>query len=149
MMDGDEARPPSGTDTGADAEIESFLRSFEDCSFPRSAWTHEKHLIMALWYLRQCPRDEATRRIRDGIRRYNESHGNLTGYHETITLAWIGVIAGFLARRDRSLPISALARSLLESCGHKDHLLRFYSKDVLLSEEARRRWVPPDREPLE
>ena len=55
---------------------------------------------------------------------------------ETITLAWIEVISRFLARRDGSPPVSALARSLLDACGHKDYLLKFYSKDVLLSEVA-------------
>ena len=56
---------------------------------------------MALWYLRRHNRDEATRLIRDGIQRYNERQGNLTGYHETITLAWVAVIERFLAVRDR------------------------------------------------
>lgn len=148
-MRGDEAGPATETDIGTDAGIERFVRSFEDCSFPRSAWTHERHLVMALWYLHKYPRDEATTRIREGIRRYNQSHGNLTGYHETITLAWVVVIADFLlARGDGSLGVSTLARLLIESCAAKDYLLRFYSKDVLLSEEARRRWLPPDRQVL-
>ena len=34
-----------------DPEIESFIRAFEDCSLPKSEWTHARHLIMALWYL--------------------------------------------------------------------------------------------------
>jgi hypothetical protein len=148
-MHGEEARLPTALDYGSDVEIDRFVRAFEDGSFPRSAWTHEKHLIMALYYLRKHPRDEATRRIREGIRRYNESHGNFTGYHETITLAWIAVISLFLAGRDRSLPVPDLAQSLLDSCGHKDYLLEFYSKDVLLSDEARHRWVRPDRRPIE
>ena len=33
-----------------DAEIESFIRSFEDGTLPRSEWTHGTHLVMALWY---------------------------------------------------------------------------------------------------
>ena len=147
-MHGDEAGPSAGPDAGSDADIERFVRSFEDCTFPRSAWTHERHIVMALWYLHRYPRDEATTRIRDGIRRYNESHGNLRGYHETITLAWVEVISRFLTRGDGSPPVSALARSLLDACGHKNYLLKFYSKDMLLSEEARRQWVPPDREPI-
>jgi hypothetical protein len=130
-----------------DTEIESFIRSFEDGSLPGSEWTHGKHLVMALYYLQRHPRGEATGRIKEGIRRYNESRGNRTGYHETITLAWIAVIGRFLADRDRdrSLPVSLLAEALLKECGTKDYLLRFYSRDVLLSDEARRRWVPPDQ----
>jgi hypothetical protein len=147
-MHGVEAHPATAADRDGDARIEDFIRAFEDCSLPRSAWTHRQHLIMALYYLRRYPRDQATLRIRDGIRRYNESHGNTTGYHETITLAWVEVISRFLAGSDRSRPVSSLARSLLDSCGHKDYLLKFYSKDALLSEEARRRLVPPDLGPI-
>ncbi len=84
-----------------DPYIESFMRAFEDGSLSRSEWTHSRHLVMALWYLRRHNRDEATRLIRDGIQRHNERQGNLTGYHETITLAWVAVIERFLGVRDR------------------------------------------------
>jgi hypothetical protein len=83
--------------------------------------------------------------IRDGIRRHNECQENFTGYHETITLAWVAVIERFLGVRDPNVPVSVLAGELLGQCGHKDYLLRFYSRERLFSEEARARWVPPDR----
>ena len=128
-----------------DPEIESLIRRFEDGSLPKSEWTHARHLVMALWYIRRHGRDEATPRIRDGIRRYNERQGNLTGYHETVTLAWVAVIERFLSGRDRNAPLSVLAGELLDEYGDKDYLLRFYSKERLLSDEARVRWVAPDR----
>jgi hypothetical protein len=128
-----------------DAEIESFVRSFEDGSLPRSEWTHARHLVMALWYIHRHGRDRATGLIRDGIRRFNERHGNPTGYHETITLAWVAVIDRFLGGRDRGVPLPVLAGGLLGECGDRDYLPRFYSKDRLFSNEARGRWVPPDR----
>src|SRR3974377_557425 len=106
-----------------DGEIEVMVQCFEDGSLPRSEWTHTRHLVMALWYLRCYGREVATRLIRGGIQRYNERQGNHTGYHETITLAWIAVIDGFLGERDRSLPVSSLAEELLEECGDKDYLL--------------------------
>jgi hypothetical protein len=127
-----------------DTEIEDFVRAFEDGSLPGSEWTHARHLVMALWYLRRHGRDEATARIRDGIRWYNERQGNHTGYHETVTLAWVAVIDRFLSGRHRHSPVSSLARELLDECGDRDYLLRFYSRGRLFSEEARGRWVPPD-----
>lgn len=127
-----------------DAEIEAFIQAFEDCSLARSEWTHGRHLLVALWYLRRHTRDEATRRIRDGIRRYNESLGNHSGYHETVTLAWVAVVDGYLSGRDRTLPVSVLMGDLLARCGAKDYLLRFYSRERLVSDEARSRWLAPD-----
>jgi hypothetical protein len=132
-----------------DAEIEILVRAFEGCTLPKAEWTHREHLTVALWYLRYNPREEATSRMREGIRCFNLSHGNATGYHETITLAWIAVIAGFLAEHDQGEPLSTLVSELLERCGDKGYLLRFYSEDVLMSDEARRDWEPPDLEPIE
>ena len=60
-----------------DPEIESFIRAFEDCSLPKSEWTHTRHLVMALWYLRRHRREEATRLIREGIQRYNQAKETL------------------------------------------------------------------------
>lgn len=127
-----------------DSYIESFLRAFEAGSLSRSDWTHSRHLVMALWYLRRYNRDEATRLIRDGIRRLNDRLGNFTGYHETITLAWIAVVERFLALKALDSPVSDLAGELLRQCGDKNYLLRFYSRERLFSDEARSRWVPPD-----
>lgn len=132
-----------------DAEIEALVRSFEARILPRPEWTHHAHLTVALWYLRRHPRPEATRWIWEGIRSYNALHGNAAGYHETITLAWVAVIARFLAVHDRGQPLSSLMNRLLETCGDKDHLLVYYSEGVLKSEEARRGWVPPDVRPFE
>ncbi len=128
-----------------DAEIERLVRAFEDGSLPRSEWTHSRHLIVALWYIIRHGRDRATVRIRDGIQRYNERLGNPTGYHETITRAWVDVIGCFLGARNQDVPVSELAGELLSECGDKDYLLRYYSRERLFSNEARARWIPPDR----
>jgi hypothetical protein len=127
-----------------DAYIESFVQAFEYGSLSKSEWTHSRHLVMALSYLRRHKRDEATTLIRDGIRRHNESLENVTGYHETITLAWVAVIERFLATRDLDLPMSVLTGELLGQCCDTDYRLRFYSRERLFSDEARACWVPPD-----
>ena len=127
-----------------DPYIESFMRAFEVGSLSRREWTHSRHLIVALWYLRHHNREEATKLIRDGIQRFNECQGNITGYHETITLAWVAVIERFLGVTDLRVPVSVLAGELLGQCGDKDYLLRYYSRERLFSDEARHRWVPPD-----
>ena len=59
------------------------------------------------------------------------------------------MIARFLAEHDHGQPSSTLVVQLLEKCGVKGYLLRFYSQDVLMSDEARQDWVPPDLRQLE
>jgi hypothetical protein len=137
------------TDIMTDSEIEALVRAFQDGSLPRAGWTHRAHLTVALWYLRKHPREEAARLVSDGIRRYNGRHGNHDGYHETVTRAWLAVIARFLGEHDRGQSLADLARALLEECGEKGYLLRYYSQDALMSDEARRVWVPPDLRPIE
>ncbi|QDV35569.1 hypothetical protein [Tautonia plasticadhaerens] len=132
-----------------DAEIEALVRSFEELTLPRARWTHRAHLVAALWYLRRYPREDATRRIREGIKAFNARHGVGSGYHETVTLAWVAVVARFLTEHDRGQPLPTLTAALLEACGGKDHLLVYYTEGVLMSEEARRTWVPPDLRPIE
>jgi hypothetical protein len=130
------------------AELESLVLRFEDCALPREFWTHRAHLSVALWYLFRFPREEATNRIRSGIQRYNRSLGNITGYHETITLSWIAILAAFLkeSRTDRSL--EELANEATERFGSNDYLLKHFTKERLFSELASKEWVEPDLAPI-
>jgi len=65
-----------------------------------------------------------------------------------VNRAWIDVIEAFLSKRDRVLPDSVLVGELLHECADGDYLLRFYTKERLLSEEARSRSVMPDLAPI-
>jgi hypothetical protein len=132
-----------------DAAIDELVRAFEACTLPKARWTHQAHLATALWYLRRLPRDEATPIIRRNIQKYNLSAGGSPdGYHETITLAWIAVITQFLQAHDHGQSQAELTQLLIKECCDKDYLLRWWSKEVLLSEGARRGWVDGDRAEL-
>ena len=130
------------------AEIESFVRAFEDGSLPKSEWTHLRHLVMALWYIRREGPERATVLIRDGIQSYNRAQENPNGYHETITLAWVAVIDKFLRAQDADAALGVLADKLLEQCGDKNYLLQYYSRERLFSDKARRYLVTPDIEAI-
>ena len=67
------------------------------------------------------------------------------GYHETITRAYLRGIRLFLEEADRAEPLHELVNELLLSpMGRRDWPLRFWSKDRLMSVEARRHFVEPD-----
>jgi hypothetical protein len=133
------------------AEIETLVRDFEACRIPPQDWTHHAHLTMALWYLSCRPSAQALALIRGGIQRYNRAKRDpnrpSTGYHETITLFWIAVLRQYLSRAGHRDLVS-LANGLLDGWAHKDLPLDYYSKEVLFSEKARDKWVPPDLKPL-
>jgi hypothetical protein len=96
---------------------------------------------------------EALTRLRDGIRRLNESHGSVntaeSGYHETITAAYVTLLAAFLDACPPDLPLADRVDRLLKSAlAERDMLFTFYSRERLLSVDARARWIEPDLAPL-
>jgi hypothetical protein len=130
-------------------DIVDLMAAFEATTLDPARWTHAAHLIAALYYIRRDGRALATARMRTNLQRYNAVVGtNPAAYHETITLAWVAVVAGFVAEQP-DLPLADAARALVARCGTKDYLDRHYSPETLLSADARARWVPPDRLPLD
>lgn len=131
-------------------EIERLVSGFEACTLPGSEWTHPAHLTVALWYLTRYPEAEATRRIREGIQRYNHSRGLFAAYHETITLLFIRTIRQHLETAGEGHSIVSLANGLLNSpLGDKEFPLRYYTRERLMSAEARAGWIEPDLKSLE
>ncbi len=141
-------------------EIKNLVRSFEKCTLPRKEWTHQAHLIVALWYLTRYPETEVVELVRDTpegtlrerIKKYNASQGIKTtqysGYHETITLFWIQIVRNFLAAEGVNFPLVHLANYLLLAYGDKNLPFEYYSRQLLMSWEARKHWVEPDLQPL-
>jgi len=130
-------------------EIEALVRSFEDTTLPRECWDHAAHLTVALWYLKHHPVEEATRRMREGIQRYNHAVHNDIAYHETLTLAWLALIRRFQGHFDRGQRLEELAARMIDGLCDKQLLFHFYSRERLLSDDARQRWVAPDLHPLD
>ncbi len=129
-----------------EAEIRALVESFEACSFHPGEFRHYQHLTVALWYVRRMPFAAATEKITTGIRRLAETYGK-TGYHETITLFWLRIVAVF-ASEHASLALPALANALIDKCANKDLIGQHYSADVLASPQAKAEWVEPDLKPL-
>ena len=133
-------------------EITDLVRAFESCTLDRGLWTHHAHMTVALWYLMRRPREEATRLIREGIKRYNDACGVITtkdsGYHETVTLFYIWMVDDFVKGFDGTESIVETANRLIKARGDKTLPLQYYSRERLMSWEARTRWVEPDLRPL-
>jgi hypothetical protein len=133
-------------------EVLRLVREFEACSLPRARWTHHAHLVVALWYLMRHEEAEATALIREGIKRYNEACGikqtKTGGYHETITIFYCRVIRRFLANASPDCTLMMLVNSLIETCGDKNLPLEYYSRERLMSGEARTGWLEPDLKAL-
>ena len=131
-----------------DAELDDLVRRFNACAVPRTEWTHQAHLAVGLWHVSQYKRKDALQRLRAGITRLNESNGVVNsatgGYHETVTRAYVALLSDF-ATRNADKTAAERVRALLEDpLSDKKALLRFYSRALLESSEARLDWVEPD-----
>ncbi len=134
-------------------EANELIRQFENCNLPKEKWTHEAHFVMALWYCCHQPLPQALQLIKEGIKKFNVSVGGAntdhSGYHETITVFYTRLIINYVLQNDTASGFeNKLAGLEQQEFLKKDFPLRFYSKELLTSKEARKDWVAPDIQPL-
>lgn len=125
-------------------------QAFGSATLPEKEWTHRAHLRVAWLHSGRFALDEAHILMRVGIIRLNASQGLVEtaarGYHETITRVWLALVRA----RMTDVP-AASSLAFLDACGDrlgKDALLKYYSRERLVSVEARARFVEPDLTPL-
>jgi hypothetical protein len=126
----------------ADLTDDEFLSAFQSWDLPLSGFRHGDHLRLAWLHLHRISVAEAELQVRNGIRRFAERHGLPHIYHDTVTRAWVRLLAThhepsfseFLSKHE-----DRLNAGLLHS---------FWTPELLASQQARRGWVAPDRMPL-
>lgn len=127
------------------------LRRFEDQSLPLDLWHHRAHLKVAYLYLTRFGFEEALRRLRFGIRSYNAFHNiadlPTSGYHETMTCAWLQLVNTTLCQFGPAASADTFFDRQTQ-LNEKRALLLFYSRDLIMSPEAKCSFVPPDLAPL-
>lgn len=124
---------------------EALVRDFESGELPGDQFTHANHVRVAWWYLRQGSLPEALLRFSTTLRRFAAVKGAAGKYHETITVAYMLMIAERLADHpDWSWDQFAAANPDL-LVRTPSPLAVFYTQETLTSERARRAFVMPDR----
>ena len=117
---------------------------FEAAQEPPGGFHHREHVRVAWIYLRRDAMPVALDRFRAGLRRFAEAHGKPERYHETITTAYVLLIA----ERMQETPASweTFAEAHPDLLGWSPSILdRYYTPETLKSERARREFVAPDR----
>ena len=129
----------------------TFLRQFETAALPLEEWHHQQHLKVAYLYLRKHPFAEALALMRANIKAYNAAHHvpdtQLSGYHETMTQAWMRLV-------DFTLREYGPAENADDFCQRHPELSRketmrlFYTRELFMSPEAKAGFIEPDLAPL-
>ncbi len=127
-----------------------FLAQFESTAWPYSAWHHKQHIKVAYLYLRKHPFEQAQQQIRERIKAYNAAKqlpdSLLSGYHDTMTQAWMHLVYFALCEGGPAENANAFYEQHPELWGKKT--LRFFYSEVFITPEAKAHFVPPDRTPF-
>jgi len=128
-----------------------FLARFEACEIPLSEWNHRAHLRVAYAYLRLHGLEGAMERMREGIPRFNASKGIEDaldrGYHDTLTVAWLRILDAMISVHGPEESAEAFLDRHTQLAS-KVLLRLYYSRDRIMTWEAKRGFVEPDLAPL-
>jgi hypothetical protein len=125
---------------------DEFLAAFEACTLEE--FHHRDHIKVAYLYLRRSSLDEAIAKVRTGLQALALAWGapvdNLEkGFHETITQAWVRLV-------HLRLNECGVVESADAFCDRQPQLMQktrlelFYSRERLMTWEAKRTFVEPD-----
>jgi hypothetical protein len=129
-----------------ETEILEMVEKFENGTISRDAWGHPEHLIVAFHYALMNDFENALDKMRDGIfnllKSFQIDLSKEMPYHETLTVFWMRTVYDF-ARTNIGHSFVETIDELIEKFD-KDYPLRFYSKELLFSDEARAKFVEAD-----
>lgn len=139
----------------SEAEILRRWQLLRESAIPVDLWkAHRNHLWGAVCCLRDNGGDvdAATADMRDILERLLVALGEVTtddsGYHHTLTRGWLAVVGAQMARHPDDSLVEAAIRAQL-AFADKRYLLRYWSRDRMMSREARYGWLEPDLAPLD
>ena len=136
------------TETWSAERIEALAAAFDAAAIPRAEWTHRAHVTVAVHHLHRYGLGDGGRRVHDGIHRLNAANGieqtPTGGYHETITRVYLRVLGAFVAAAPPGADTASVVDAAWRELGDPALPLRWYSRERLMSWEARTGWVEPD-----
>ena len=124
---------------------------FESGEWPLADFHHRQHIKVAYLYLRRYPFETAMNRIREKIKAFNAAHNvpdlPTSGYHETMTQAWLRLVHLTLCEYGPAESADAFYEQNPQ-LSQKKALRLFYSKEVFMSPSAKYEFLEPDLAPL-
>jgi hypothetical protein len=117
---------------------------FVDTTLPAEAFRHQQHVHVAWLFVRKHGMPAALAEFTTAIKHFADAKGATGLYHETITWAFLLIIADRQARRpaDSWEDFAAANADLLT--WQPSILNRYYSKELLASDLARQTFLMPD-----
>ncbi|WP_437765810.1 N-acetyltransferase family protein [Sorangium sp. So ce281] len=128
-------------------DLAALAAAIEGAAIAQRDFSHARHLLLALHYVRAHGPEGALARMRAALQAFNARHPPTNGYHETITVAWLTLVARHAAEHPGAA-VHDLAEGLLDRYRSSKALFAHYSRARLLSDDARAAFIAPDLAPL-
>jgi len=118
---------------------------FVDTTLPANEFHHQQHVEVAWLFVRRHGMPAALSEFTTAIKRFADAKGATGLYHETITWAFLLLIADRQARHPATT-FEEFAAANPDLLVWKPSVLdRYYSKELLASDLARQTFLMPDR----
>ena len=127
-----------------DSRIERIFRAFEDATLEPGGFDHEAHILVGWRYLQDYSLADAINRFTAAIKRLTLKLGVPAKYHETITWFYLITIAERCSNDDAGDWPAFRAANPDLFAWNPSLLDKYYSKELLSSDTARRMFVLPD-----
>jgi hypothetical protein len=126
---------------------DEIIRRFESGNVPESGFHHADHVRLAFAYLRSYPVLSAVEKFSAALKQFAAACGKTQLYNETITWAYIFLIAERIARSGvEKLDWDHFAEENPDLLVRKNGILtRYYEDATLKSDFARHTFVFPDK----
>jgi hypothetical protein len=125
-------------------DVQALVTAFEAAEVKPAEFSHLHHLAVAAYYLLNHGPDRALTLMRDGLFGVLRRN-NLDAYNETITVFWLRYVEQWLTSvAGNPSQLEAINQLIAESPA-ANLIFDYYSKELLLSDTARRQYVEPDR----
>lgn len=125
-----------------------FAERFAAAEISAAEFHHRDHVRLAYVLLCELAPEQAHERMRAALKKFLSHHQvNPAKYHETITRAWILAVARFMAQ---AAPATSADQFIADNPRllDPDIMLSHYSRERLFSDDARQRFLAPDRAPI-
>jgi len=122
-------------------------RGIEDCTLPNPAFSHREHVQLTVYYLRTFGFPGAEAVMLRSLRRFAASLGHGQKFHHTMSSAWVRLVGAALEGERDAHSFEAFLENNPE-LADKTLPLRYFSREWLFGDEARKGWVEPDIQAL-
>jgi len=125
--------------------VNDLLDKFVDTTLPSDQFHHQQHVNVAWLFVRKYGMPAALSEFTTAIKRFAAAKGANGLYHETITWAFLLLIADRQARHPAQTWPQFAADNADLLVWKPSILNRYYSNELLASDLARRSFLMPDR----